>query len=453
MLAGLVVFLCGQNPVLAVKVSPDADAAPSLTLDPDLSRFITQKQILAADLTQKNGLVVPGWYWRFFTAAQDGDWTTTTNYFYTIEKYCRHDHAMPMRIFWPVNDAFGAFAAFQGAPQPELLQKYGRDIMSSIPAGSVYFGGTDAGRFVVSALSQSHSTGKPFFTLTQNALSDFTYLEYLRDMYGDRLLIPKAEDSREAFHEYLRDLQHRQDNQQSKSDEAATTHNGRITVTGTASVMAVSGLVLESILARNPGREFYLEESYPLERLYSNCLPHGLIFKLDREPLAHLPREIIRTDHQFWTDYSKGLIGSVLREKTSVKELCRYAERVYFRTELSEEDVNPAYVADPTMPLYFSRCRSAIAALYQWRAGTGKHQDAELLREADYAHRQAVALCPYNPEVVSRYVEFLLTEKHTNDAKLLVEETLKLEPDKRLEMTESRTNYLGKLQKRAKELK
>ena len=30
------------------------------------------------------------------------------------------------------------------------------------------------------ALSRSHATGDPFFTITQNALADGTYLEYIR---------------------------------------------------------------------------------------------------------------------------------------------------------------------------------------------------------------------------------------------------------------------------------
>ena len=45
-----------------------------------------------------------------------------------------------------------------------------------------------------------------------------------------------------------------------------------------------------------------------------------------------------------------------------------------------------------------------------------------MAREADFAFRQAWALCPYSPEAVFRYVNFLLEQKRIADA-LLVAET------------------------------
>jgi thioredoxin-like negative regulator of GroEL len=45
-----------------------------------------------------------------------------------------------------------------------------------------------------------------------------------------------------------------------------------------------------------------------------------------------------------------------------------------------------------------------------------------MVRAADFAFRQAWALCPYSPEAVFRYVNFLLQQKRSADA-LLVAQT------------------------------
>ena len=55
-------------------------------------------------------------------------------------------------------------------PGDKYAIAFGNDIIQSIPDGSIYFGGTDPGRFVVTALMESHADGKPFFTLSQNPL-------------------------------------------------------------------------------------------------------------------------------------------------------------------------------------------------------------------------------------------------------------------------------------------
>ena len=54
-------------------------------------------------------------------------------------------------------------------------------------------------------LLQVEIDGDPFFTLTQNALADGTYLEYLRAMYGGKIYTPTGEDSQHCFQEYMAD--------------------------------------------------------------------------------------------------------------------------------------------------------------------------------------------------------------------------------------------------------
>jgi hypothetical protein len=44
-----------------------------------------------------------------------------------------------------------------------------------------------------------------------------------------------------------------------------------------------------------------------------------------------------------------------------------------------------------------------------------------MIRETDFAFRQAWVLCPYSPEAVFRYVDFLVKQKRTPDAILIAE--------------------------------
>ena len=73
--------------------------------------------------------------------------------------------------------------ATKNIPRP-----YANDIIASIPPGSIYFGGTDPGRFLITAMEKSQVNADPFFLLTQNALADGNYLDYLRSMYGGQNL-------------------------------------------------------------------------------------------------------------------------------------------------------------------------------------------------------------------------------------------------------------------------
>jgi len=52
-----------------------------------------------------------------------------------------------------------------------------------------------------------------------------------------------------------------------------------------------------------------------------------------------------------------------------------------------------------------------------------------MLKEADLAFRQGFALCPDRPEAVFRYVQLLLQLARLDDALLVAETCLKLDPD------------------------
>ena len=52
----------------------------------------------------------------------------------------------------------------------------------------------------------------------------------------------------------------------------------------------------------------------------------------------------------------------------------------------------------------------------------------QLLKEADFAFRQAFAICPESPEAVFRYVQLLLQANRVNDALLVAQTCQKVDP-------------------------
>ena len=51
-----------------------------------------------------------------------------------------------------------------------------------------------------------------------------------------------------------------------------------------------------------------------------------------------------------------------------------------------------------------------------------------MTKEADFAFRQAWALCPASPEAIFRYVQLLVSSNRLDDARLVAETSLKLDP-------------------------
>jgi hypothetical protein len=198
-----------------------------------------------------------------------------------------------------VKEIWGAFYDFNISGE-KYSAAFGKDIFDSIPPGSIYFGGTDPGRFIVTALQKSHVNGDPFFTLTQNALADGSYLDYLRSMYDGKIYIPTDDDSQKCFQEYTEDVTRRQQNHHLKlGEDIHIDENGRIQVSGQVAVMEINGLLGKTIFDKNSNREFYIEESFPLDRMYPHLEPHGLIMKINRQQMPELSDEVVQRDHDY----------------------------------------------------------------------------------------------------------------------------------------------------------
>ena len=77
-----------------------------------------------------------------------------------------------------------------------------------------------------------------------------------------------------------------------------------------------------------------------------------------------------------------------------------------------------------------AKLRSSIAGLYVWRVqhASDEAERMRISREADFAFRQAFALCPYAPEAVLRYVNFGMTQRRVSDALLVAETAAHVDP-------------------------
>ena len=192
--------------------------------------------------------------------------------------------------------------------------------------------------------------------------------------------------------------------------------------------MSINGLLVKIIVDKNPGREFFIEESFPLDWMYPYLEPHGLIFKLNREPLAELSGETVQQDREYWQPRVKQMIGGWLNDKTSVKDVTAFAEKVFLRHDLGGFTGDPRFVQNDYATRMFSKLRASIAGHYLWhmKHAANKEDKERMTRAADFAFRQAWALCPYSPEGTYPYVNCLLEQKRVDDALLVAETTAKM---------------------------
>jgi len=198
---------------------------------------------------------------------------------------------------------------------------------------------------------------------------------------------------------------------------------------GQVAVMAVNALIAKVIFDKNPDREFYIEESFPLDWMYPHLTPNGLIMKINRQPLTTIPDEIVQQDHDYWSNYLRPMLGDWLNDDTSVAQLTALVQKVYVEHDLGGFTGDRKFVEDTWAQKAFSKLRSSIGGIYSWRMNNAKTDDEKqrMAKAADFAFRQAFALCPSSPEALFRYANLLVALNRIPDARLLAETSLKLE--------------------------
>ncbi len=260
------------------------------------------------------------------------------------------------------------------------------DYPPRMTTNAVFFGGTDPGRFVPTYMIYSAHYRSDVFLITQNALADNTYMNVMRDLYGDQIWIPSQQDSNFAFQRYVEDV--RAGRIQAGAD--VSFEGGRVSVQGVQGVMTINGILARMIFEANKAKhDFYVEESYVIPWMYPYLTPHGLIMKINKEPVPEITPEMVKNDREFWDWYTKRLTS------------------------------NPKFVRDVVARKTFSKLRSAIAGLYAYR---------RLFDEAEYAFQQAIDLYPLSPEANFRLADIEMQQFRFTKAREVIEAFLKEDP-------------------------
>ena len=229
---------------------------------------------------------------------------------------------------------------------------------------SIFFGGTDPGRFVPTYMIYSADCRPDVYLITQNALADDTYMSVERDLYGDDIWIPSKEDSSEAFRQYVSSL-----SPEERVAKGVVEVNGRVQVTGALSVMDINAILTKMMFDHEHLRHaFYVEESYVISWMYPYMTPHGLIMKINPE---HTPisDSMATNDMEFWDWYWRRLMR------------------------------DPAFRRDFPAQKAFSKLRAAIAGLYREQ---GRFNLSAI------AYREACHMYPASPEASFRYCQEIL---------------------------------------------
>ena len=241
---------------------------------------------------------------------------------------------------------------------------------------SIFFGGTDPGRFVPTYMVYSANIRPDIYILSQNPLADGTYTCVQRGLYGDKIWIPSEDDRNDAFDEYINLVEKEVREGTRATNDSICVENGHVYVTGTSSIMEINGILVKKMFDHERLRhDFYIEENRVIKWMYPHLTPHGLILKINNETNS-LSDAIIRNDMEFWDWYTRRLLG------------------------------DPAFRRDFAAQQSFSKLRAAIAGLYaNVRNRSHDLADTRKFHElAVTAFQEAVTLCPVLPEAPIRYI-------------------------------------------------
>jgi len=433
-------------------------------------------------------------------------------------------------MFTPPFQGKNGHLTYARAEREEAMKgPHAQFVYPEMTKSAVLFGGTDPGRFCPTYMIFGDSFLKPeqredpefdrrdVYIITQNALADGHYLEYIRAHYNrsaqhdpyffsellrtrrerecdrtnifarlmlplDRALtrlgasieqdrrergvypakelqLPTNADLERCMQEYVRDLQVRAQRKQLRPGEEMRIENGRAVFSGQMTVMGINALLTREIFQKNPDHEFFVEESFPLDWMYPHLTPFGIIMKLNREPLAELGPEIVERDRRFWRDYMERLIGDWITPETNIADICNFARQAHLRRNLAGYAGDLKFLRDEQAQKSFSKLRSSISGLYDWRfrnatgqlqqtnlqlnqAGLTPEQAASLraeqqrlvaeqtrmYQEAEFSCKQAYALCPYSPEAFQRLVNLLTMVGRVQEALAVAETSKTLDP-------------------------
>jgi tetratricopeptide (TPR) repeat protein len=270
---------------------------------------------------------------------------------------------------------------------------YGHDMLKDLPKDAFVFGGTDPGRFVPtymilgeSFVDSKHRRDPDFdrrdlVIVTQNALADAFYQKYLHDHYA-----PTRPMAKGWFQKWLgRDKQYPRDSTKMPTEQELVdiVRNVSMNLPPGANPQDPNvGILYHAAIAQwifennKDKREFFIEESFPMEWTYAYAVPNGLSYRLNKEPLATLPPEVVQEDFRYWNNYVDRLI--------------------------SDKNFHEDYDAQRS----FSKLRNSTGNIYRAR---------KMWSEAERAYRQALQLHPSNMETLAALSEILRAQKRWDE--------------------------------------
>lgn len=339
---------------------------------------------------------------RFFAAVGRGDWEEIDAAFKTLaaQRNVEPRRADLDKVWRAIQETYGAAEQAHDWPAQKLLD-YGNGILAALRPGMVYVDGTDPGCFIPTFLNET-SGGERHIVLTQNALADNSYLDYLRYLHGDRMQTLTADDSQRAFAEYVADaakrLQHDQDfpdePKQVRPGEQIKRHeDGRIDVGGQVAVMGINEKLLQTLLEKNQDLSFGYEESFPLKTTYADATPLGPIMELRAADAQNtFTAENATQTLDYWRTTTKQLLAD------------------------SESSASPEVLKT------YSHTAVAQANLLAARAYPA---------EAEQAYRLASDLWPGNPESVGHLSALLTQQGRAEEARQIIEAFVDKYPDQK----------------------
>ena len=367
-------------------------------------QFARSRRALARSMALKQGVTVPLEVEQFFEALESGNWPDIEARWIPLARqsgqYEKSTNSAPLNPVWSaVLDAYGVAEQVHEWPAQKLLD-YGNAILESLRPGMVYVGGTDNGRWIPELLDET-SGEEPHVIVTQNAMADTRYLDYMNTLYGDRIATLSEDDSKQAFASYTTDARKRFEHDQQfpeeptqvRSNENLKMTDGNFEVAGQGAVMAINEKLLQALMAKNPDLQFAIQESVPLRGTYADAVPLGPLMELGSKDGPN-SMTIERADQaiDYWQNRAQQLLA------------------------------DPEASASPYALKSYSHDTVSTGNLLAARG---------FQSEAEQAYRLASQLWPGNPESVAGLVDLLSQRGRPDEAKQLLDDFLRTHPDQR----------------------
>jgi hypothetical protein len=399
----------------------EVDSFPNATAEEIVTRKISQfgrsRRELANTLARRHGIEVPNAVKLFFDAVEGGNWDEIEARFKMInggDSSAGHGADRPPGVneLWAaIIDAYGVAEQAHEWPAQKLLD-YGNAILNSLRPGMVYVGGTDNGRWIPELLNDT-SDGEQHVVITQNGLADGRYLEYVSELYGNRMATLTPEELQSVYQKHIADAQKRREHDEQFPDEPKQVRpgeniqivDGKVRLSGATAVMALNEKLLQAFMEKNPDLSFAMQESIPLKGTYADALPLG--------PLMELRA---RTDENVFT--SERAAQSVDYWRTTAESILANSEAIGSTTTLKaySHDINST---------------ANLLAAHNFAA------------EAEQAYRLSTQLWPENADAATGLARVLAGAGRAEEAKQVLDDFSKAYPNQRQTMEAARMTFLG----------